>query len=93
MSIKFKWSSPEAEKRAVRNVARLKCCGLHDFDWHDAVTRALARREADVERWGVIVNIRPIIWCRCKKCGGRALVEYARPYMAGVNAAQQELLK
>ena len=82
-----RWQA-EAQRRAKRNVARLRCCTVHDFDWKDAIQRAQASRKALEEETGVIVGVREIIWCRCKHCGGKVPTYYAVPYMDGVKAVQ-----
>lgn len=79
-----------AHERIRRNQARLKSCAIHDFDWRGAIKAERARRAAMQKKTGVIVNIRPPCFCRCKNCGGKMLVEYAAAYMDGVNAAQAQ---
>lgn len=75
------------EKQIRRNAARLKGCTIHEFDCRAALRRAKARRAALEEETGVSLGLRPIVWCRCKHCGGKLTLEYAIPYMDGVKAA------
>lgn len=77
----------KVQKRIARNAARLACCEVHDFDWQDAARRAKARKKAREDRYGVILGVREIVWCRCKNCGGKISIDYAVPYMMGAHAA------
>ncbi len=76
-----------AQKRAVKNAARINGCPLHDFDWRGAIKAEKNRRLAMQEETGIILNVRTPIYCRCKNCGGKISVLYAAAYMDGVNAA------
>lgn len=77
------------KEREWRKAARLKCCTQHEFDWRGAIEKERARRKASDEKYGVSVGIRPIVWCRCKKCGGKVLIDYAIAYMKGVKDASK----
>lgn len=80
-------------RRAQHNVGRLRSCKVHDFDWVDALQRARERRKAREEQYGVVLGIREVVWCRCKHCGGRVLVEYAAAYMDGVKAMRTAIIE
>lgn len=75
------------KERSRRNAARLIGCTMHEFDWRCAIEKERARRRAIEERYCVSVGVRSVVWCRCKKCGGKVLVGFAIAYMEGVKAA------
>lgn len=77
----------KAQEKARRNIARLKGCPLHEFDWRGAIEAEKARRKAREEKYGVTLNIHTPVFCRCKRCGGKMLVEFAAVYMEAAEAA------
>nr|WP_325297134.1 hypothetical protein [uncultured Dysosmobacter sp.] len=81
------------EEKARRNLARLKSCPLHDFDPETAMKEEAARRKANQEQTGVLLNVRLPYYCRCKNCGGKVRVEFAAIYMQAVHDAQNAARK
>ena len=82
-----------AQKRAVKNAARINGCPLHDFDWRGAIKAEKNRRLAMQEETGIILNVRTPIYCRCKNCGGKNLGFFLGAFMGGGKAGPGEKKK